>query len=71
MRSLQYEGRQSATPSGFDRHAATFVLSTIACPDSLRVGALRKTSSAEVRAAVCPKEFYVERISYIRELSRT
>ena len=46
-----------ATPSGFDRNAATTILVWPACPDQVRDGALPWTSDGEVPAAVHPKEF--------------
>jgi hypothetical protein len=52
-RSVQYNGRTAASPSGFERHAATLNVWP-ACPGTLthRVGALPRTSSSEVGAAV-------------------
>ena len=67
MRFMHYECRFAASPSGFERNAATILLSP-ACPGFDRDGALPWTSSLEGPAAVHPKEFYVERISYQRVL---
>ncbi len=68
MRSKQHEGRSTATPSGFERNAATVLLSP-ACPGLDRVGALPRHSPIKGPAAVHPKEFYVKRISHIGDLA--
>src|SRR5215472_9861832 len=52
----QYESRTLASLSGFERHAATSLLSP-ACPGADRDGALPWTSVLEGPAAVHPKEF--------------
>jgi len=60
-----------ATPSGFERHAATLQLSPT-CSGHYRNGALPRTTSSRVDpAAVLHKELYVKRIGNLRELSRT
>src|SRR5215469_1023449 len=51
-----YESRTLASLSGFERHAATSLLSP-ACPGADRDGALPWTSVLEGPAAVHPKEF--------------
>ena len=68
MRFSQNESRNPASPSGFERNAATILLS-LACPGYHRDGALPWTSVNEGPAAVHPKEFYVKRISHIGDLA--
>src|SRR5258707_5581548 len=56
MRFSQNESRNPASPSGFERNAATILLSP-ACPGPDRDGALPWTSVNEGPAAGHPKEF--------------
>jgi hypothetical protein len=55
-RSEKVEGRTAATPSRFERKAATKMAWSV-CPDRVRAVDLPRTSDREVRAAVHPEEF--------------
>src|SRR5215469_4681876 len=56
MRFKQFESRPAASPSGFERNAATILLSP-ACPGNRRDGALPWTCVHVGPAAVHPEEF--------------